>query len=142
MAIKISDALIGLVLVGGIVSLFVIVMADGANTYSNTFDSSKYDQFNQTLSSVQNLAMKQNSSSQTLTAQVGLDWLGGLFTSAWSSFKLTAQAGGFFTELIGFGLSNIGLSDLLIGILKTVFGTIILITITFILYRMIMKENV
>jgi hypothetical protein len=142
MAMKISDALIGLVIVGGMVTLFVMIMADGANTFSTSVDTAAYNQFNSTLNDVTTMANAQAASSQNLTAISGLDWLGGLFTSAWSSIKLTAASAGLFNDLISFGLSNIGLSEAQIAILYTVFVAIVLITITFIILRIILKEQI
>lgn len=141
MAMKISDALISILLVGGILTLFVMVLAEGSTIYGSSVDTQEYKIFNDSLNDANVMARNQSSGIQRLAALSGLDWLGGLFTSAWNSFKLTASSASFFTGLVSYGLHQIGLTDPQIDILMTMITAIILIIITFIILRMIFKEQ-
>lgn len=142
MAMKISDAMIALVIVGGFVTLLVMVLASGATTYSTKFDSSKYSSFNSTINNVSALASQESARTANMSAQSGLiDWLGGLFSQSFAVMQITAQSAGIFNQLINTGLYSIGLNDAQIMLLAGVLVTIVLILITFTIIRMVTKEQ-
>jgi len=144
MAMKMSDALIGITLVCGIITLYVMLLADGSAQYNTSFNGAEYAEFNATLQNVNSLSADQTARYNNLTSSSGFDWLGGLFTSAWGAFKTTGQSVQLIGSLGQYSLENeaLGLTHAQASFIKNILLAIVGIIVTFIIVRMIFKEQV
>lgn len=132
MAVKLQDALIALIVVGGLITIMVAVAKSGSDSYGVTIDDSKYSVFNQTYATAIPITSQLQNKTTGLTAQSGLiDWLGGMFTQTVNAAKSVISSIGIFGELGNWIAYNLGIDSQYANILLGIFNAIVVILIVF-----------
>jgi len=142
---KISDFVIGMILVGVIISGFVMVMGS-MNTYYGTptgYDSSKLSSFQESVDNLSVYTEEIKNETEKASEKSGvLDVIGDFFSAGYKAAKLSAKSVNVFEDFVNQGMTNIGLGAF--GeILKTAIISIVLIIIFVgILMRALIKSDI
>ena len=125
--LKMTDFLIAIIFVSVIISIFGLFMGDMNKNYGVAYDNTSLKEYNK-LSDITNLS-SQIKSSTNVTERTGLfDIMGGYFTDAYNTMKLTAASYNVFNSM-----TNKAVTDANLGIagnwLRIAIGAALIIAI-------------
>jgi hypothetical protein len=142
MAKKISDLLIGLLIVSIFTAGISLILAVGSAQYNTSYDNTTFNDMNY-LSSIKNVSADlENSTANIQPSQSnGFDVIGTLFNQAIGAISLTSASFGYMTNLVYSASHMLGLSGPFVPVLITAILVIISITIIFILLRPVVKDQ-
>lgn len=129
MALKISDFLIAIVLITGIFTITMLILADGASKYSVTYNISNLDTFQNRTDELYRLTANVSNSSSSISSQNNVfDIIGSVASQGYVSLKATFVSVDMSSELVsaGVGELNLGPSG---AVIQTMIITILSIMI-------------
>ena len=124
---KISDFIIGIILVGLVTSILGLFIAEMGTNYGIDYDNSSFEAYN-SLESMQNLSEEIEDRSNIDEDKDLLDVIGGYFSSAYSALRLTGASFETFSKMSQQAIedSNLGAIG---GFLQIAFSSIVIIII-------------
>ena len=139
---NISDYIIALLLVGFFVGSISLFIAMGTSQYQISYDNSSftgYDYINEINQTVESLS----SASQNISTTSGnaFDIVGILYNQGYSALLITKASFGFGYSLINNLQNQFSFGGAILKLLVTVITTILTLTIAFILFRAIFKDQ-
>ena len=128
MELKATNLLIAVLLVTLIVGVMINLLARGTNEYGLTYDNDSYEVYNQ-LDSINNITQQMDNKTESIGTRTGaIDILGGFFSDAYQSLKLTKQSYVVTTTMIDSSTDslNLGVNT---SLFKGVFTAMIIIVV-------------
>lgn len=130
---KLSNFLIGIVVVAAFVSVFMLIAINGANKYSVTMDNSTFSSFQNKSQQIYNMTVVVANQSSSFSSQNNLfDILGSLTTQAYSTIKTTFLSIDMFTSMASEGIGKMGLGpaqNVIQGLIISIIAIIIFVGI-------------
>lgn len=129
MAIKLSDFLVSMVLISSIIVVFMLILADGANTYSTSYDNTTFAEFNTKTAQLYNLTDTiKNDTTKASSQNTIPDIVGSLFSQGWTAIKTIFTSVDLFTSMTAAGINELPLGKSQ-NVLTSMLLTIVLIVI-------------
>lgn len=126
--LKATNVLIAVLLVALIVGVMITFVARGSAEYGTTFDEENYEVYN-SLEEINNITKEIQDKSDNIGTRSGaLDILGGFFSDAYQSLKLTKSSFNVLEDMTNEGTEDLGLGTNT-ALFKAVITTIVLVMI-------------
>ncbi len=138
---KLTNLLLGLLLVGLSIGVFTNLLAAGSEEYGTEFDEDQYATFNQ-LEAVRNNTQAIQERSENVGADDGfLDILGGLFQDAYQAMTLSKNNIGTLNTMIDGGTETLPLGENAVLYKTAATAAVIIIIIIGIILAIIFKRD-
>jgi hypothetical protein len=108
---KITNLLIGLVVVAFIMTTFIIYIADVGSNTGVTFNSSQYNRTYNKMAEVNDITQDIQSSQNSSVELSSTDILGSYFKQGYSAYRLTLKSGDITASMVSDGTNDLGLED-------------------------------
>lgn len=134
---KISEFIIGMIVIGFFTFSIGYVLTEVSSNYGVTYDNStivKYEQYRGELTNLTKDLQSETNSTKTSSA---IDILGDLFQSGYNTIKLTYQSYDTFSDMSSDAIEDADIPEA--NYLKYVIGTIVLLTIIFVIVGILLK---
>lgn len=129
MALKITDFLIGLAIISAIITVFMLIVADGAEHYSVTYNTSTFASFNNKTNSLYMIAEGAKTNASNVSTNDGIfDIIGSLAGQGITAVKGTYVSIDLFGDMVAEGSSQIPMGKAG-SVYKTMIMSIVLIFI-------------
>lgn len=127
---KITNLLIGLVIVAFIMTTFIIYLADVGSNTGVTFNGSQYNQTYNKIAEVNQITEGIQGSQNTSVELSSTDILGSYFKQGYSAYRLTLKSGDITANMVKDSTEDLGLEDSSGGsIFQTMLMTIIILIV-------------
>lgn len=110
MGLKLTDYLVGILLVGSLVTIFMLALADGSTRYSTSYDNSTFSSYqNKTAQIYAITADVNNQTSSISTDQTIFDIIGSAFSQGFVAIKATYASVDLMTDMVSEATSQLAL---------------------------------
>ena len=138
---KVSSILIGLVIVGTLISLFGLTLTEIATETGQTYDNNTFSGLNRVSDVQQKTNQLKANITQLQTSDSTWDKLEAFFGAGYSAFSSSIVSFGVAEDVATAGVNKLNLGDSTFY-LTTMIDTIIAIILVFILLKVILKTDV
>lgn len=110
MGLKLSDYLIGIVLIGSLVTIFMLALSDGSSRYGTAYDNTTFSSFQNKTAQIYSITADVNNQTSSIsTDQTIFDIIGSAFSQGFVAIKATYASVDLMTDMISEGIAHLGL---------------------------------
>lgn len=112
MAVKLTDFLIGILAIATIFVLFTLVLADGADKYAQSYDTSTFSSMAPKVQALANLTKQVKDNTSNIQSNDGIfDILGSVFSQGYLALKITFSSVDLFGTMASEASGELPLGD-------------------------------
>lgn len=141
--VRFTDFMIGIAVIGALITIFTLIAADGSVKYSVTYDNTTFSSFQNKSQELYLMTNTVRNETSSLTSQDSVfDIVGSLFSQGYTAMKTSFASVDLLTDMSkeAFGMFNIGpVGNIMINLIMSI---IIIVVFIGIVASMILKWQV